>query len=145
MATLRRLVSDDSLGDRVTFTGPLNGNAKWEAMAAATMLVLPSYQENFALVVAEGMRIGLPVVLSRRVNIWTDVVEAGAGFACELSIDSVAEAISRLLSDLTLAERAARQGQRLATERFTWDRSAAAVAAVYTEVLQGASAMTCGV
>ena len=143
LATLRRLVSNDSLADRVTFTGPLNGNAKWEAMAAATMLVLPSYQENFALVVAEGMRIGLPIVLSRRVNIWTDVVEGGAGLPCELSINSVAEAVARLLADPCFADHAGRQGQRLATKRFTWDRTAAAVAAVYAEVLHRSSAVTC--
>jgi glycosyltransferase involved in cell wall biosynthesis len=137
VASLRRRVEDEGLADRATFTGPMLGQAKWEAMAAATMLVLPSYQENFALVVAEAMRLGLPIVLSRRVNIWSDVVEAGAGVACELAADSVADAIAHYLAQPELADRAGRQGQQLATERFNWDRTASATEAVYRHVLSG--------
>ena len=139
------MVGHEGLRDRVTFTGALNGRTKWEAMAAATMLVLPSYQENFALVVAEGMRIGLPIVLSRRVNIWSDVVEAGAGLPCELAADSVAETICRLLADPEMAQRIGRCGRQLAEQKFTWDRTATAIEAVYLKVLASSSRMACAV
>jgi glycosyltransferase involved in cell wall biosynthesis len=143
VAKLRCLVDEEGLGKRATFTGPLNGNAKWEAMAAATMLALPSYQENFALVVAEGMRIGLPVVLSRRVNIWSEVVEAGAGLPCDLTVGSVAEAICCFLADPAFARCAGLQGQQLAIELFNWERTAAAVSAMYSDVLNLANPITC--
>jgi glycosyltransferase involved in cell wall biosynthesis len=140
---LRALVDREAIREHVTLTGPLNGRAKWEAMAAATTLVLPSYQENFALVVAEGMRIGLPIVLSRRVNIWADVVQAGAGLLCELSADSVAGAICSLLADPALAERMGRQGRQLAVQTFTWEQTAAAVEAVYRDVLGRLGEIAC--
>jgi glycosyltransferase involved in cell wall biosynthesis len=137
VASLRRLVDSEGLADRATFTGPLLGQAKWEAFSAATVFVLPSYQENFAIVVAEAMRMGLPVVLSRRVNIWSDVVEAGAGRTCDLTADSVARAITHYLDNPSAVEQAGRQGQQLAAERFNWDRTAAAVAEIYRHVLSG--------
>jgi glycosyltransferase involved in cell wall biosynthesis len=135
VASLLRLVKEAGLADRVTFTGALLGQAKWEAMAAATMLVLPSYQENFALVVAEGMRLGLPIVLSRRVNIWAEVVAAGAGVACELAADSLASAMGHYLDQPALADGAGRQGQQLASRQFNWDRTASAMEVAYHQVL----------
>lgn len=135
VSSLRRMIDDVGIADRATLAGPLHGEVKWEAIAAATMLVLPSYQENFALVVAEAMRLGLPIVLSRRVNIWTDVVESAAGLACDLDAVSIAAAIDRFLSDRSLAESAGCRGQRLVAEKFNWARTATELEAAYSSVL----------
>jgi glycosyltransferase involved in cell wall biosynthesis len=139
LSTLHRTVDRLRISDCVTFTGSLNGRSKWEAMAAATMLVLPSYQENFGLVVAEAMQLGVPVVLSRHVNTWTDVVQGGAGLVCELSCESVATAIFWLLEDASRPEAIGRRGKALAVERFNWNGTAVSMASVYTAVLQNDS------
>ena len=76
---LRQLVDQLSIAECVTFIGPLEGRAKWAALAASNVFVLPSFQENFAIVVVEAQRMGVPVVLSRRVNIWEDIVSGGGG------------------------------------------------------------------
>lgn len=68
-------------GLRVTFTGPLYGDDKWAALAAADVFALPSHQENFGVAVAEALASGLPVLISQRVNIWREIVEDGAGYA----------------------------------------------------------------
>ena len=81
------------LESQVTFTGLLSGRDKWGAMAASELFVLPSYQENFALAVVDALNSGLPVVLSRRVNLWKDVVEAGAARDCDVTVESVAAAL----------------------------------------------------
>ena len=57
-------------GEGVHFLGSLSGRLKWAAYAAADVFVLPSFQENFALTVAEALRVGTPAVLTRHVNIW---------------------------------------------------------------------------
>ncbi len=74
---LRSLAS----GLAVTFAGPLYGNEKWAALAAAEVFALPSHQENFGVAVAEALASGVPVLLSDRVNIWREIVADGAGFA----------------------------------------------------------------
>ena len=43
----------------VTFTGPLYGEEKWAALAAAEVFILPSHQENFGMAVAEALACGL--------------------------------------------------------------------------------------
>src|SRR5690606_25725127 len=43
--------------------------------------VLPSHQENFGMAVAESLACGVPVLISREVNIWREVIADGAGLA----------------------------------------------------------------
>lgn len=80
-ATLERRAAALRVDDRVCFAGMLAGTLKQSALQAAEALVLPSHQENFGVVVAEALAAGLPVLLSRRVNVWREVVQAGAGLA----------------------------------------------------------------
>ena len=87
------------------------------------------------MTVFEAMRSGLPVVLSRQVNIWKDVTEAGAGMACDLTPSSIAGAILQYLRDPALRVATAAKGQKLVADRFTWDRSVEALEQVYKQLL----------
>jgi glycosyltransferase involved in cell wall biosynthesis len=49
----------------------------------AEALVLPSHQENFGYVVAEALAAGTPVLISKQVNLWREVIADGAGLAEE--------------------------------------------------------------
>jgi len=119
------------LEDRVTFTGALYGRDKWAAMAASNLFVLPSYQENFALAAVDAIRSGLPVLLSRRVNLWKDVVDAGAGRDCETDVDSLAEILCDCLSDSDWRQAATQAGERLLSTRFNWSTAAARLETIY--------------
>ena len=65
----------------VVWTGMLQGNEKWGALRTADAMILPSHQENYGMVVAEACSVGLPVYLTNQVNLWREVVDAGAGVA----------------------------------------------------------------
>ena len=69
-----------NLFSRVVFTGMLAGEKKQEALAAADAFILPSHQENFGMSVIESLAIGLPVLISNRVNIWREIIEDDAGY-----------------------------------------------------------------
>src|SRR4029079_17546448 len=47
--------------DRVVFTGWLDEDKKHEVLAGASLLALPSYQENFGLCVMEALAHSVPV------------------------------------------------------------------------------------
>ncbi len=68
-------------GPPLVLTGLIEGDVKWGALRAAEALVLPSHQENFGLVVAEALAVGTPVLISRQVNIWREIIADGAGLA----------------------------------------------------------------
>ena len=65
----------------VFWPGLLQGDEKWGALRSADAFVLPSHQENFGLAVAEALAAGTPVLLSRQVNIWREIIADGAGLA----------------------------------------------------------------
>ena len=127
-------VSRRGLDRAVTFTGILSGRDKWAAMAASDLFVLPSYQENFALTVVDAIRSGLPVLVSRRVNIWKDLVDAGAARDCEPELNSVTTTLGTCLSDPEWRHAAVRAGKALLSERFNWTTTAAQLETIYETV-----------
>jgi glycosyltransferase involved in cell wall biosynthesis len=68
--------------DRVVWTGMLLGMMKWGAFSTAEIFVLPSHQENFGIAVVEALACGLPVLISKQINIWQEIIACGAGL-CE--------------------------------------------------------------
>lgn len=64
----------------IIWTGMLKDEFKWGALVHADALILPSHQENFGMVVAESLSVGTPVYLTNKVNLWNEVISAGAGF-----------------------------------------------------------------
>lgn len=95
---LAQIARRAGVGHRITFTGMLQGAAKWGALRAADVFVLPSHQENFGVAVAEALAMGLPTLLSEQVNIWREVVAAGAGLAAPDTLDGTTALLQRWLS-----------------------------------------------
>jgi glycosyltransferase involved in cell wall biosynthesis len=107
---LEKLATDLGISDRITWTGMLKGKLKWGAFMASEIFALPSHQENFGIVVAEALSCSLPVILSKKVNIWREIVNCGAGFANEDTVEGT-KASLRLWSALDSAEMSAMRTQ----------------------------------
>ena len=139
-ADIRTDIERRGLRDRVLMTGFLDGTLKWGAYASATLFLLPSRQENFALSVAEAMHSGVPVVVSDRVNTWPYVRDAAAGVVLEeVGIENrLAGTVNSLLSAPSDMAEMGKRGQRYARSHLTWRRSAESVFECYTDVLSGA-------
>ena len=79
---IQRLVNDsDVLGNHVELKEMVSGEEKWKLLANAKAMILWSHQENFGISVAESLGLGTPVLLSKQVNIWTEIVSNKAGLA----------------------------------------------------------------
>jgi glycosyltransferase involved in cell wall biosynthesis len=115
----RELAAQLGIADRVVWTGMLSGDLKWGVLHAAEVFALPSHQENFGIAVVEALACGIPVLISREVNIWREIVESGAGLAAPDSIEGTT-ALLRAWLDLSLAERERMRGaaRRCFAERF---------------------------
>lgn len=116
---LDKMVAASGLSsDRVFFVGMLHGPARIEAMVDADVFVLPSYQENFGIVVAESLAAGTPVLISDQVNIWPEIEEAGVGIVCQTNVPSLVEAMQRMIANPDAISVAVCQS--LAKERYDW-------------------------
>ncbi|HYE20008.1 MAG TPA: glycosyltransferase [Tepidisphaeraceae bacterium] len=120
--TVRALVRAANLEHRVTFTGMLHGQDRIAALTAADLFVLPSHHENFGIVVAEAMAAGTPVIVSREVNAWPDVVEANAGAVIPPRDPvALAEGMTAWLHDPERRRTAGTAGRAYALAHYGWD------------------------
>jgi glycosyltransferase involved in cell wall biosynthesis len=86
---LEILLENEKISDRVVFVGMLSGEDKWSAYKAADFFVLPSHQENYGITIVESLSIGLPVLVSNKVNIYKEIEGEKAGLICFDDIKSI--------------------------------------------------------
>jgi glycosyltransferase involved in cell wall biosynthesis len=137
LRALDRVVDGLRIKDRVLHTGMLQGRAVQEAYRAASVFVLPSWQENFSVAVAEAMAAECPVVISDRVDLASAVQRARSGIVTAPTVEATADALALLMRDAALRRRMGENGRRLVLERFTWEKVAPDLIEVYEDILAG--------
>ncbi len=114
------------------------GFVPWEDLPwlynAAMLFVYPSRYEGFGLPVAEAMRCGLPVITSD-VSSLPEVAGAAALTLSPDDPDALAAAMLHLLEEAPERLETMRALGLTQAARFTWERTAAQTADVYTRVL----------
>lgn len=146
-AKVKARVKELGLEDQFTFTGALNDDEKWRAYARADLFVLPTYSENFGIVVAEALWAGVPVITTKgtpwqeletwECGKWIDLPEEGSNPSdWPKLVSSLEEMMS--MSDGERREMGGR-GRRLVEEKYTWDAVVKALVKGYEEVLNGRS------
>jgi glycosyltransferase involved in cell wall biosynthesis len=136
---VRNYVHSLNLDSRVQFLGQVDDDKKGAVFASADLFVLPSFTENFGLVLAEALAYGLPVVASRGAP-WASLPERGCGWWVEPTPEGLAAALSQAV-DLTAADRYAMglKGREYVQTAFSWDKSGSMAAQLYDWVLGQAS------
>lgn len=131
---LARRIDDLGLRSRVSSLGLVQGELKRALLQLASVFVLPSAEENFSVAVAEAMAAGLPVIVTREVALQTDVADAGAGLVSEATPRGLSEALNRVLDSPELSMSCGANGRRLVASKYSWDRVAADLEALYLAV-----------
>jgi len=102
----------------VVFAGTLHGEAKWCALQAADLFVLPSHRDSFGVAVVEALAAGTPALVTRSVGIAPVIERSGAGKVFDDDEDALAAALGSALSaPVTAAARAA--ARRCYEENFS--------------------------
>jgi glycosyltransferase involved in cell wall biosynthesis len=120
--------------DRIVRLGWVTDEDRNALLRGASVFVYPSIYEGFGLPPLEAMSAGAPVVTTRAGGI-TEVVGDAAVLIDPGDTDALAEAIARVLDDATLADDLRARGFAN-VERFSWDRTARDLAALYRQIAQ---------
>ena len=133
---LKKRVEHLGMEERVTWTGMLEGDAKWGAFQASDVFILPSHQENFGISVAESLSASLPVLISDKVNIWREIKEAHAGLVENDDLQGTYSLLKRwaCLGDQEREEKR-KIARRCFLENFEITGAAQSLINVYTESL----------
>jgi glycosyltransferase involved in cell wall biosynthesis len=86
----------------------------------ADIFVLPSYNENFGIAVAEALAAGTPVIISDQVGLHEEVSAARVGSVTTCRVPDLAMELDRWLGDRALRDDTAQRARRWAFSRFDW-------------------------
>jgi glycosyltransferase involved in cell wall biosynthesis len=130
---LRTIVNDLGLESRVTFQGQVEGRAKDEQFRDADLCVVPSFKENFCVVVAESLAHEVPVIASQGTP-WQRLDEMGCGLCVENDADSLTRAIDR--AALMPLREMGRRGRDWMKREYAWPAIAQQMADQYLAMIR---------
>jgi glycosyltransferase involved in cell wall biosynthesis len=123
------------LGDAVSFPGPIPDDEKWQHYRDADLFVLPTHSENFGIVVAEALASGVPAITTKGAP-WRELETRGCGWWTEIGTEPLAQALREAVARSDEERRAmGRRGRALVEERYSWERVAEEMRAVYAWLL----------
>ena len=105
---------------RIRHLGFLTDQEKFDAMAAASVLVMPSFYESLSMVTLEAWGLGKPVLVNGRCDVLKgQCLRSNAGLYYE-SYGEFAEAMHAITSSDWLSERLGRNGQDYFCRQYAW-------------------------
>jgi glycosyltransferase involved in cell wall biosynthesis len=132
-----------SSSDMIDYVGEVDGERKWNLLESASVVVLPSYSENFGVVVAESLMAGTPVIATHGTP-WEGLVTQQCGWWIPMTPASLIQAIhaATSLDDAALAAMGAR-GKAWVTENFLWPAIGGKMVVVYRWLAHGGDLPPC--
>lgn len=122
------------LVESVQYRGAVDGAAKTDVYREADVLVLPSFTENFGVVVAEALAHGVPAIATLGTP-WSDLSRHGCGWWVQGSSEAIAGAMRDAMA-LTDGERGEMGNRgRHYVRRLGWSSIARQTAALYNWVV----------
>jgi glycosyltransferase involved in cell wall biosynthesis len=122
---------------RVHCLGRVDLQTKTNALAACTLLCVPSTQESFGGVYTEAWSFGKPVI-GCDIPAVSDVITNGLdGYLVAQEPAQIAERICELLLNPTEAQAMGAAGQCKVSERYTWERIAERTEKAYCQLIRG--------
>jgi glycosyltransferase involved in cell wall biosynthesis len=114
---IRLLCKQYGIESKIHFAGHVYGSKKKEVFANSDVCVVPSYTENFGIVVAESLAYGVPVICSKWTP-WSDI----AKHKCGIWTDNDPVSLANAIRDITSMDLHAmgKRGRQWMVKAFSW-------------------------
>ncbi|WP_262148712.1 glycosyltransferase [Chryseobacterium foetidum] len=116
---LKQEIDSKKLADKIDIIGSKFGTEKLESYHNADLFVLPTYSENFGIVVAEALSCGIPVITTKGTP-WIDLKDYKAGAWIDVGVDSLRTTLEEFLQkDSSELEQMGKNGRRLVEDKYS--------------------------
>ncbi len=132
---LTTLAKERGLEKVVFFVGGVYGEKKWQLFREADIFILPTYSENFGIVVAEALASGTPVITTTGTP-WQELVDNQCGWWVEANVVALKAAIKEAISlSSEKLENYGIRARKMVEERYSISTVSKDMVALYSEVL----------
>ncbi|MCA9235969.1 MAG: glycosyltransferase [Planctomycetales bacterium] len=137
------LLARCALPKSARYVGMVGGASKTRLLQEASLFVLPTYSENFGVVVAESLMAGVPAITTHGAP-WECLVEQRCGWWIDMTPSRLRDTLQTAMA-IPPAElyEMGQRGSRLVRERFSWPEIARKMASVYEWILGGGAPPDC--
>lgn len=119
----------------VHFVGAKYGEAKWNFLRSADVMVLPTHSENFGIVVAEALAVGVPVITTQGTP-WEDLEIHQCGWWINLSVSNLEKIIANVTATSPdILKAMGNQGRKLVSEKYEIKAVTTKIIDLYQQVL----------
>ncbi|KQS93357.1 hypothetical protein ASG21_12630 [Chryseobacterium sp. Leaf394] len=116
---LKQEIASKKLDNKIDIIGSKFGTEKLEIYHNADLFVLPTYSENFGIVVAEALSCGIPVITTTGTP-WKDLEDYKAGSWIDIGVDSLRATLEEYLQkDSSELEEMGKNGRRLVEDKYS--------------------------
>jgi len=107
--------------DDILSLGFVSEEEKYDGMAGADLLVLPSEFESMSIVVLDSMMLGVPVLVNGKCSVLQGHCDkSGGGFAYH-NYDEFASGLTKLIEDKSLQKNMGEKGKAYVEKYYKWD------------------------
>jgi glycosyltransferase involved in cell wall biosynthesis len=120
-ATVEALIRSKGLESDFEFAGFVTGAQKQALFDIADLFILPTYSENFGLVVAEALANEIPVITTHGAP-WQDLEQYRCGWWVVPGVAGIAAGLSEAMNlDQAEMRQMGRRGRQMIAEKYSWD------------------------
>lgn len=94
--SLKIIIKNYSLDHCITIMPPAFGKEKYNLYCESSLFILPSYSENFGMVIAEAMSCGVPTITTNGTP-WQELNDNGIGWCIDLNLKTLISTISQAI------------------------------------------------
>lgn len=133
---LVQLVNKLQLSNRVQILPAVFGDEKKALMANASLFILPTFSENFAMTVAESLELSTPVICSTGAP-WEKIADIECGDWVDPDPNSLAESIKAYFASSTQFQKESGQrGRQWMHKEFSWSQISKSMFEEYSCILK---------
>lgn len=134
IAQLKQKAKELQIESLVQFCGGVYGNQKWKLFQEADVFVLPTFSENFGIVVAEALACGTPVITTKGTP-WKELGTTHCGWWTEIGTQPLADALNKFLQLSTQElEAMGRNGRKLIEQKYSSRKMAEDMVELYHKI-----------